>query len=84
MNVIKVDIKDIKSKFPKSEYPMLEYSRFLLTEGHLPDTRLEAWNYERKIPEADWTVENIGEYSKFQSPSDKSKKWRENHTEDYV
>ncbi len=64
MQVLKVDIKTVKKKYPRSEYPMLEYCKYLINTGEDPKIRLEAWNYERKVPEADWTVNDIGEYVK--------------------
>lgn len=60
--IIKIDIKELKKAYSKSEWPCLDYCKELLSTGHKKNIRLEVWNYDREVPESDWTVENIGEY----------------------
>lgn len=55
----KVDIKDVRKEFPKSEYPCLDYCK-----KHNLTGRLEVWNYERLVPEADWIVKDAEDYVK--------------------
>jgi hypothetical protein len=62
--ILKVDILEIKTAYPKSDWPCLDYCCRLLEEGQNPNTRLECWNYSRVVPEADWVVKNIGIYAK--------------------
>lgn len=48
--------------YPKSEWPCLDHCKWLLSVGEKKSSKLEVWNYERAVPEADWTVKHIGKY----------------------
>lgn len=71
MKTIKVNIKDIKEKYPSSSYPVLDYCKYLISIGEEPKSRLEAWNYEREIPAWDWAVNNMENYVKTERKSKK-------------
>lgn len=59
---IKIDIQEVVEAFP-GEWPCLDYCVNLLKSGEKRSTKLECWNFKREIPEADWTVQNIGKYA---------------------
>lgn len=70
-NILKVDLHRLLKRYPKSEYPCLDYCEYLMKKGEKPNTRLEVWNNRREIPEADWVVKNIGKYTKDAIPAKK-------------
>lgn len=64
IKTIRVIKEEVIGRFPNSEYPCLEYSKYLIENGEPKNSRLEVWNNSRPIPEADWVVANIGKYVK--------------------
>ena len=75
---LKVDIQEVKKKYPKSGYPCLECCKHLMKidPDKYKDMKLECWNFDRAVPEADWIVPTVGEYSKNKLPREKMEEWR--------
>lgn len=59
--MIKISVEDLDKT---SQWPCYDYCAKLLKEGTASNERLEVWNYSREVPEADYTIPNIGKYVK--------------------